>query len=971
MEFSSKNPGKKESITATAQRLKVFNPYYAYGIESGRWFYHEDVVKKIKFAFEKKPLRKLIVIQGNKGSGKSSTLLRMQEDDNILGERYKTIYIDSDAFKSNDVDLYLSYIYKASIKSLKHYNLELDETNFLMEQGISLKELISFVNNVEDSLRKDEILIYIFDEFDKLQRTVENQLLIKSIVDFFRYLINNKKKFRLILSGERQIFELARKTKTEDFFQSSILINIENIFEAQDVRRGIIEPVKEHVNYTPEAIEFILEITGRNLYCQQLLCFYIFNYLKKTNRTTCNVNDVRQASEILINDTREDFNYYWDTIDWKYQLITSALADETITKKKGQKYFIEGTNLLYAIFGEEEFHQFLENLYKDQRVSIFEGVRFDDYPITVPIYGEWVKKKRSFINTIIQNWNQVADYISFKSLPTIMELLPANKIPLEKEVIENTIKISKVWIEIQNSIHEKKQNRALIDTFINLFCDILGFEVVFKPDSRKNYYTINMGNLNFAGIKDVLYFFLVKDDLDDLDMIFIQNEILRQDKPGTPSFIFCFNKSKKLMELVRKKFLSIVLIEDNDLKNVILSPFPHVIFKNEIILKRVTPSTVSTYTTEGPVKITFFGRVDEISKIIRARRKNFAILGARKIGKTSLLQKIRDELPSNLIPIYLDLEAPQDQNYNTFLRLLSDELSHAYYWIDELTNDFANMRRVIRRLRQQSAKTPIFILDEIDALLKFDRENDYQLLSTLRAIFNEGHIQIIISGYEELYYEKHKIESPLFNLCHPLQLDKLKREEALDLITIPMENIGVRYNKLEDRELMLNYTSQHPNLLQYFCVHLIEKIESHEQEKYQRVIFKEDIEEIFGSPEYERYIVDDFYLFFTEDISPIEQLIILLLIYHYPSQNSYMTTEISSILKEYDINFQTVRLTKHLDKLSLRYILEKETGGKYSFALPIFPEILRRRYDLKNLIKEALEDARKSLQIYGSPTSNP
>ena len=489
----------------------------------------------------------------------------------------------------------------------------------------------------------------------------------------------------------------------------------------------------------------------------------------------------------------------------------------------------------------------------------------------------------------------------------------------------------------------------------------MGFEVISKPKGQKIYYTINMRNLNFGGLKKVLFFIPGKDDLDDLDVIYIQNEILRQDKPGTPSFLFCFNKSEKIIELVRKKFLSIVLIEDYDLKNVILSPFPHMIFKNEIIQKRVTPSTVSAYTTEGPVKFTFFGRVDEISKIIRARRKNFAILGARKIGKTSLLQKIRDELASNLIPIYLDLEAPQDQNYNTFLRLLSDELGHVYHWIDELTNDFANMRRVIRTLKRQSSKTPIFILDEIDALLKFDRKNDYQLLRTLRALFNEGHVQIIVSGYEELYHEKHKIESPLFNLCHPLELDKLKREEALDLITIPMENIGVKYDKLEDRELMLDYTSQHPNLLQYFCVHLIEEIESHEQEKYQRVIFREDIEAIFNSPDYERYIVDDFYLFFTEDISPVEQLIVLLLIYHYPSKNSYMITEISSILKEYKISFQAVKLTKHLDKLSLRYIFKKETGGRYSFALTMFPEILRKRYDLKNLIKEELEDARKSL----------
>ena len=959
MENLKKQQNQNESISSKAHRLKVFNPYYAYGIESGRWFYHEDVVKQIKYAYEKKPHEKIIIIEGNKGSGKSSTLLRMQQDDNILGERYKTIYIDSDAFKSNDVELYLSHIYKSSIKSLRNYDIDIDKADFLLEQRVSLDELIGLVSKLEAKLNDTDILIYIFDEFDKLQRTVENPLIIKSVVEFFRYVITNTTKIRLILSGERQIFELARETKTEDLFKSAILINIENIFEAQDIRKGIVEPVKGYIEYTEEAIEYILKITGRNLYCQQLLCYYIFNYIKEAKRKSCDVNDVRQAIENLINDKREDFNYYWDTIDWKYQLITAALADENITKKKGQKYFIEGTQLLYAIYGEERFHELLTNLFEDQRISSYSGVRFDEYPLQVPVYGEWVKRKHPFLNTIIENWNQISNFVSLTSLRKIMELIPSKKIPIEAQIVENTIKISRLWIDIQKNMQRKKQDWELIESFVKLFCDILGFEIKAKADTHKNYYRIDVQHINFGGLKEVLFFIPAKDELDEFDIIFIQNEILRQDRPGNPSFIFCFTRSAEILELARKKFLSIVLIDEYDLKNVILSPFPLIVFKNEIILKRVTPSTVSTYTTEGPVKVTFFGRVDEISKIIRSKRKNFAILGARKIGKTSLLQKIKEELPSNLIPIYLDLEAPQDQNYDTFLKLLSDELSHVYLWRENISHDFSNMRSFIRTLRQQSEKTPLFILDEIDELLKYDRNHNYQLLRTFRALFNEEMVQIIISGYDELYYEKHSIESPLFNFCHPLQLDKLKRDEALDLITIPMENIGVKYDNLKDRELILQYTSGHPNLLQYFCINLIKEVETHKDEHTQRVIFKKDIERVFGSPEYESYIVDDFYLFFTDDVSPVEKLIILLLTYHYPSDMSFSATEITNLLKENGYVVQTNDLQKYLNKLLLRYVLDKESGGKFSFALPIFPEILKRKYDIENRIKEALENATK------------
>ena len=69
-------------------------------------------------------------------------------------------------------------------------------------------------------------------------------------------------------------------------------------------------------------------------------------------------------------------------------------------------------------------------------------------------------------------------------------------------------------------------------------------------------------------------------------------------------------------------------------------------------------------------------------------------------------------------------------------------------------------------------------------------------------------------------------------------------------------------------------------------IDLIEKIETHEAEELQRVIFKEDIESVFESPGYENYIIDDFYLIFKEDVSPIEKLIVSLLANYFPDENN-------------------------------------------------------------------------------------
>ena len=940
--------------------FKISNPYHAYDLESGRWFYHEDLIKNVKSIFEKRTLKKLIVIQGVQGSGKSSTLRRLGEDKEILGETYFPIYIDSDEFRSNEVNSYLFHIYKKMNKGIRNYKLQPYEQQFWLEQSIPLPELIRFVDRLEQNLAENKSLILIFDEFDKLQKTVENPDVIKSVVNFYHYLINETDKIRLILAGERKIVELARKTNTQDFFRQGLFINLEEIFEAQNVKMLITNPVKGHISYDAAAIKHILEITGRNLYCQQLLCYYIFSYLTEQKRKNCNVKDVEESVSRLITDKREDFNHYWKNIYWKYQLIVSALADESITKKKGQKYFLDDTAFLDEIFGDETA-LFLKHLYDDQQIIKFEGVRFDQNPFKVPLFGEWVKRNHSFLDTVMENWGKISDHVSLTSLYKIIELVPADKIPLEKEIMDSVTKFSMIWTKLEQKMKGGKSDLSSEEEIIKALCELLGFEVKSRPTSRKAFFKINMKRLNLGGLEEVLFFTPVNEELSDLEANFIQDEILRQDKPGTPSFLLCPKRSEKINELIQKRFLGLVTLEGDDLKKIVLSSHPLQVFTKEIILKQVKPSAISNYTTEGPVKITFFGRQDELEKIIKAKNKNFAIIGARKIGKTSLLQKIKDELPSTLVPIYLDLEAPQDQNYNTFLMLLSEEMNHAYYWVDEIYCDFSNIRRVIRKLRQQNLKTPLFILDEIDALLKYDRENEYKLLRTFRSLFNEELVQVILSGYNELYHEMHIIESPLYNFCHPIQLGKFKENEALDLVTIPMERISVKYNNMEDRKLMLEYTSRHPNLLQYFCIHLIEVIESHDEEALHRTIFREDIETIFESPEYESYIIDDFYLFFREEMPSLEKLIILLIVDKYPQFDNFTISELVKFLKNYNLNISTGKLTKYLDNLILRYLLEKETGGKYAFALPIFPEILRRRYDLNNLIEEALENARESV----------
>jgi len=940
--------------------IEIPNPYSPYDIESGRWFYSEDVIKQIEKQFKSHPPRKAIVLQGSTGAGKTSTLIRIIEHPSLIGKKHIPVYLNLGESKPTNAGQFFITAYRAIKEKTDALGIQIEEPDYTLSSSISLNEMEFFIQKMEKKLDKHTVIISIFDEIDKLYEASGEQL-ISSVFEYFQNIMKKTAKQKFILAADRNISEFGKDMYANAFLNTALLIKIEDILDIHKIKSLIVEPVKAYLKYNQSAIEEIIRITGNNLYCQQLLCHYLINYLNENRKNVCTKTDVKRAAELTISDQREDFTYFWSGMPYKSKLVAAALADETITKRKGQYYFLEESTLLDAIFNETTLDEILAGLFEDSYINKMYGRRFLAEPYQTPLIRQWVQKNHSFLQTVIENWAMIANQVSLAALGEIIEMIPPKILPLGSVVINTVVPLSWKWSEIKKSLEQRQLEKNQLETLVTIFCNILEFEIKTKPERLGTFFTINMNRLNLSGLDDAMFFIQSRTEPTDYDIQQIQDEILRHNRPSTPSFILCLRKSDMIHELAQKRFLSIVLIEENDLKKIALSSQPLQVFKQEVLIRQVKLSGISTYQTEGPVKNTFYGRQDEIGKILGKKERNFAIIGARRIGKTSLVFRMRNHLPTDCIPIYMDLEAPQSQNYMTFFRRIREEIKDKFkIEITQLLH-VSNLHGVIKDVSKKIKKNLIFLLDEIDLLLKYDKENDYQLLKVFRTLSQEGYCQVILSGFKELYHAERDLSSPLYNLCEVIQLSQLKEKEALSLITEPMQSIGISYDNNDDRKLILEYTSCHPNLIQFFCKSLIEKIEENEAEENRRMIFRQDIEDVFQSFNYEKYVINEFYLFFTEDVSPIEKLIILLQLNNYPHKKTFSVPEILKILRDNTINISTGRLIKHLIDLRLRYILIAESGGKYRFALPIFPEILKRREDLSEYIKEIINDTKKSL----------
>jgi hypothetical protein len=545
-----------------------------------------------------------------------------------------------------------------------------------------------------------------------------------------------------------------------------------------------------------------------------------------------------------------------------------------------------------------------------------------------------------------------------------IERAPTNKLPtFGREVI---LDLSQSWRLLEGSITVTPPTsvRTYIERFRQGLSTLLSLDIK-EPASKGNYFIMDIRNLNIGILDEAFCFIQDRPEITEKDIAGIENiaTSVAQDTKTQLSLYFYFRESIMVEDLEKKTYLNLIAIDTNDLKRIIFSNRPRETTR-KIILSNLSLQKVSPYQTAGPATTTFYGRAKIIDHITRAANTSYSIIGARKIGKSSLLLRICDSPPPNTYYIFINMDQVFRgvSDYKPFLRNLQQKIAEIFNLKVNLVRfttgrSLSRLHDVIRKLSRDNRKI-IFVFDEVDILVKFDRMHEYRLLHTFRTMSQNNYCQFIFAGFKELYHRKREIENPLYNFCKEIILAPLDRKAALNLITRPMDSIGVQYRNKEDRELILEYTACHPNLLQFFCEELIDKIEEHGKVEERRTISRKDIEKLLDS-KYENYIMDEIYMFFS-DLPDINRLILVLLVEEYTEQPGQITFSLAKIrdkLIQQGLEVSINKVHRNLRNLVMRFILVDKGNENYSFALPVFPGILKKRID--NDFKNSLIDELK------------
>jgi hypothetical protein len=246
----------------------------------------------------------------------------------------------------------------------------------------------------------------------------------------------------------------------------------------------------------------------------------------------------------------------------------------------------------------------------------------------------------------------------------------------------------------------------------------------------------------------------------------------------------------------------------------------------------------------GPIRRRgyFCGRADDISQSLSLLRngQNVALVGQRRIGKTSLLFHISDPVVFEAhglhrgehLFVYLDGTelghlAP-DEVLGLLLDRLAATLSAARRPIERVTAppdglSYRDFRETILKVTDADLK-PIYLLDEFESLAG----NPYlgaRFFSGLRALSSQFDLSFVTASHESLlgltYANAETLSSPFFNTLASLHLGLYSEVEARGLIgTLATRAALDMPSQTIDR--VLGPAGPHPLLLQIAAFHAVE-----------------------------------------------------------------------------------------------------------------------------------------------------
>lgn len=342
------------------------------------------------------------------------------------------------------------------------------------------------------------------------------------------------------------------------------------------------------------------------------------------------------------------------------------------------------------------------------------------------------------------------------------------------------------------------------------------------------------------------------------------------------------------------------------------------------IIRHVRVTEVSPYSSKGEVSnpSMFIGRKFEQDRITFSERATFSIVGARQIGKSSLMGALRrhyrEQARPEVYAITLTLQEDPPRFYRRIAMLLGKSRA------PRSSHEFAELLE----LHHQQTRIPaLFLIDEVDGLLSRERQQGYPVLTAMRRLQQQDVCWFVLAGYWELMRLGNDYHSPLYNMSEVIELGPLKPEDARELVISPMARMGLSFENEQLVQDIVYVTHGHPHLIQFICNQLLERMTANRRP----VFTQQDWQAVRTSDVLKSYVTRNF----KSNAGILDELIV----YSTLAAQRFTHEQLEQALLSYEVDLPLRTREESVRKLKLVGILQ-EDQGRFTYALPLFREVL-------------------------------
>ena len=389
------------------------------------FFGRADVIDRIRRQLGASNHANVILIEGNRRTGKTSVLRQLEKADTLPG--WIPVYCSFQDAEGDGA--------KAGVNTRNVFRLLARRTGWTLgdagvetwfpglpgrEPGLPFKLAFRaaldriFVDNgapfeafeiyiaaAVEAASPRRILLML-DEFDKLQEGIDAGIASPQVPENIRHLLQHQPGLSAIITGSRRLKRL-REEYWSALFGLGYRIGI-SALPIDDARRLVTEPVEGRLGYLPQARDRLVELCACHPFLVQSLCSRVFERAASGGNRTITVSAVEEAATEMVRDN-EHFRTLWDYAGTARRRLLLAFCDHLAEGPDAVNLDLFSVKLQehgVPLRRDSELDGDVAELRELELLDFDDSYRGGTYRLSVPLMAKWLRMNEDFKALVVR-----------------------------------------------------------------------------------------------------------------------------------------------------------------------------------------------------------------------------------------------------------------------------------------------------------------------------------------------------------------------------------------------------------------------------------------------------------------------------------------------------------------------------------------------------------------------------------------